>query len=288
VDHVLKSAVLAMDETPIKAGRITQGKMRQAYLWPIYGEGDEIVFHYASSRAHEHVQKFLGPDFTGTLISDGYQAYARYVESNPSVQHAQCWAHCRRYFEEAKDADPQAVSEALALIGALYHHEQVIRERGLEGEAKLAYRTENTEPIVKAFWRWCDVQCHRPEMTPTHPLAKALRYARERVAGLQIFLSDPDVPIDTNHLERAIRPVPMGRRNWMFCWTELGARQVGIIQSLLSTCTLHGVDPYRYLVDVLQRISIHPAKDVIELTPRIWKTKFADSPFVSHIQIVGQ
>jgi transposase len=286
--NVLKSAVLAMDETPIKAGRIAQGKMRQAYFWPIYGDADEIVFHYAPSRNHDHVTRLLGKDFAGTLLSDGYGAYDAYAKNNQAVKQAQCWAHTRRHFEEAGDADPQAVAEALALIGALYHHEQVIRDRDLEGEAKLAYRTENTEPIVKAFWQWCDVQCHRPEMTPTHPLAKALKYARERVAGLQVFLSDPDVPIDTNHLERALRPIPMGRRNWLFCWSELGARQVGIIQSLISTCKLHGVDPYTYLVDVLQRISVHPAKEVIDLTPRVWKTKFADAPLRSDIALADQ
>jgi len=286
--HVLKSRVIAMDETPIKAGRVTPGKMRQAYLWPMYGDADEIVFHYAPSRNYEHVTRLLGENFAGTLLTDGYGAYDAYAKNNQAVKQAQCWAHTRRYFEEAKDADPQAVNEALTLIGALYHHEQVIRDRRLEGEAKLRYRTENTEPIVKAFWRWCDAQCHRPEMTPKHPLAIALKYARERVAGLQVFLSDPDVQIDTNHLERSLRRIPMGRRNWLFCWSELGAKQVGIIQSLISTCKLHGVDPYTYLVDVLQRISDHPAKDVIDLTPRVWKTKFADAPLRSDIAMADQ
>ncbi len=95
-------------------------------------------------------------------------------------------------------------------------------------------------------------------------------YAHERRVSLQVFLSNPEVPIDTNHLERALRPIPMGRRNWLFCWTELGAKQVGIIQSLIAPCKLHGADVYAYLDDVLQRVSQHPAKDVIDLTPRIW------------------
>ena len=87
-----------------------------------------------------------------------------------------------------------------------------------------------------------------------------------------MFLCDPEVPVDTNHLERALRAIPLGRRNWLFCWTELGAKHTGIIQSLIATCKLHGVDVYTYLVDVLQRVSQHPAKDVIDLTPRVWKT----------------
>ena len=88
----------------------------------------------------------------------------------------------------------------------------------------------------------------------------------------------PRCPFDTNHLERALRPVPAGRRNWLFAWTEIGAERVGVIQGLLATCTLQGVDPYTYLVDVLQRVGEHPASRAVELTPRVWKTLFADDP----------
>ena len=102
---------------------------------------------------------------------------------------------------------------------------------------------------------------------------------------LSVYRSDPDVPIDTNHLERLIRPIPMGRRNWLFCWTELGAAQVGVIQSLISTCKLHGVNPFTYLVDVLQRIQIHPNKDILQLTPRLWKQHFADDPLGSDLEL---
>lgn len=108
-----------------------------------------------------------------------------------------------------------------------------------------------------------------------------------RQTSLQVFLSDPDLAMDTNHLERALRPIPMGRRNWLFCWTELGAKQVGIIQSLLVTCQLQGVDPYTYLVDVLQRVSQHPANKVSELSPKIWKQKFADNPLRSDLVLPG-
>lgn len=286
--HVLQSRVLAMDETPIKAGRQGQGRMRQGYFWPIYGEDNEIVFPFATSRSHRHVETFLGPSFTGTLLSDGYDAYAAYARHNTEVTHAECWAHCRRHFEEAKEAEPAAVTEALALIAVLYRHEQAIRDHHLDGEKKLAYRTAHSEPIAQTFWRWCDDQCHRPDLLPGNPLSRALKYARERRVSLQVFLSNPEVPIDTNHLERALRAIPMGRRNWLFCWTELGAKQVGIIQSLIATCKLHGVDVYTYLVDVLQRVSQHPARDVIDLTPRVWKTKFAHAPMKSDVALADQ
>lgn len=279
--HILQSRVLAMDETPIKAGKQSKGKMRQAYLWPVYGDQDEMVFHYTSSRAHRHVVELLG-DYQGTLLSDGYEAYAAYARQNHAVTHAQCWSHTRRKFEQAKDSDP-ACDEALALIGVLYRHEQQIRDQALKGEAKLRYRTQHSEPIVNRFWQWCEDQCHRSDLLPSHPLSKALHYARTRDRNLRVFLGDPDVPIDTNHLERGLRPIPMGKKNWMFCWTEIGAKQVGIIQSLLVTCKLQTVDPYTYLVDVLQRISTHPASRAIELTPREWKHRFAENPLQSDL-----
>ena len=281
--QVLTSRVLAMDETSIKAGREGKGKMRTGWLWPVYGDHDEVVFHYAPTRAHRHVHTFLG-EFCGTLLSDGYEAYAAYAAQRPGkVTHAQCWSHTRRGFERANDSEPEAATEALALIGAMYGHEKPIRCDGLTGEDKRAYRQTHTRPVVETFWRWCRAQCHRADLLPKSPLAKALNYALERRSGLEVFLHDPEVAIDTNHLERALRPIPMGKRNWLFASTEVGAQRVGIVQSLLVTCRLHSVDSYTYLVDVLQRVSVHPAKRVIELTPRMWKSLFADAPLRSDL-----
>lgn len=282
LEHVLQSRVLAMDETPIKAGRKVAGKLHAAYFWPLYGEDDEVSFTFADTRAKAHIDAVLGDHFHGTLLTDGYSAYTQYAANKPDVTHAACWSHMRRTFERAKDSDTH-VEEGLALIAALYHEEAKIREAALVGEAKQKARTQQEEPIVRAFWRWCEAQCQRPDLEPTHPLAKALHYATDRRGELTVFLGDPDVPLDTNHLERALRPIPMGRANWHFCWTEVGAEAVGIIQSLISTCRLHGVDTYTYLVDVLQRIQIHPARQVEQLTPRLWKPLFADRPLRSII-----
>ncbi|HSH85343.1 MAG TPA: IS66 family transposase [Guyparkeria sp.] len=286
--NILRSRVLAMDETPIKAGRKSKGKMRQGYLWPVYGDSDEIVFCYTSTHSQGHVPAILGEDFQGVLLSDGYEAYARYAQAREQVIHAQCWAHTRRYFERAAEAEPQAADEALSLIGALYDQERYIRKKALTGKTKLAWRTQHSEPVVKAFWQWCDTQCQRHDLLPSNPLSKALHYAMARTEALQVFLSDPDVPIDTNHVERALRPIPLGRRNWLFCWTEIGAERVGVIQSLLASCRLQGIDPYTYLVDVLQRVGHHPAKAVVELTPRLWKDRFAHQPLNSDLDRYGR
>ncbi|MGH9486474.1 MAG: IS66 family transposase, partial [Terriglobales bacterium] len=210
-------------------------------------------------------------------------AYARYAATRPAVTHAQCWSHTRRYFERAQASDPQ-VQEGLALIAALYHQEAGIRAAGLTGAAKQRARTAREAPIVRAFWAWCERQCQRPDLEPSHPLAKALAYAQARQVALEVCLADPEVPLDTNHLERALRPIPMGRKAWLFCWTEVGAEAVAIVQSLITTCRLHGVDPYTYLVDVLQRVQIQPAQRVQELTPRLWKQHFAAHPLRSDLE----
>ena len=238
--HILQSRVLAMDETPIKAGRKKKGQMQSTWYWPIYGEENELCFTWSASRGSAHVEQQL-EGFEGVLLSDGYAAYDHYARNRPKVTQAQCWAHTRRYFERAQDSDP-AAGEALALIGELYRVEARIREKQLEGQEKLTYRSRHALPIVEAFFAWCHQQRQRMDLVNTDPLAKALVYADNHQAQLKVYLGDPEVPIDTNHLERALRVIPMGRKNWMFCWSEVGARQVGIIQSLL-TRMFHEAEP---------------------------------------------
>jgi len=281
---IRSSRVKAMDETPIKAGLAGPGKMKAAYFWPVYGELDEVCFPYFPSRRAEHVEQALGLTHAqgSVLLTDGYSAYEHYTKKT-GLTHAQCWTHCRRYFIEAQHAEPDAAAEALTRIGAIYQIETHIREHKLGREAKRLYRLDYSKPKVELFFHWVDRQLEQQGFLPSNPMTKALAYARERRQGLEIFLTDPDVPVDTNHLERALRAIPMGRKAWLFCWTEVGARHVGIMQSLIVTCRLHGIDPYTYLVDVLQRVSGHPAARVAELTPRLWKQHFAAAPLRSDL-----
>ena len=141
-------------------------------------------------------------------------------------------AHARREIFEAESADPEGVREGLRRIGALYDIEEDIREQKLTGEAKRLHRLTHSKPHVEAFFDWVDRSLEAHGLRPKNPFINALHYARERRAGLEVFLSDPDVSPDTNHLERALRVIPMGRKNWNFCWTELGAKHVGIVESV--------------------------------------------------------
>ena len=213
-ESILESRVIAMDETAIRAGRTGPGKMRSAKLWPVFGDRSELVFHYAPDRAHRRVPEILG-EFSGVLLSDGYQAYEKYAAARgEAVARAGCWAHTRRNFEARLESDP-AAAKALELIWELYKTERRIAEQGLEGAEKLAARRGMSVPAMAAFWEWHAAET-AVERLPKDPFLKALNYAGSRRAELEIFLSDPDVPIDTNHLERGVRPIACGRKNWLF------------------------------------------------------------------------
>ena len=285
LQSVLMSRTLAMDETPIKVGKSkkTQGRMHQGYYWPLYGDRDEVVFTYSEGRARRHIELYLAERFEGNLLTDGYSCYAAYVAATEGVVHAQCWAHTRRHFVDARGSEPAAVDEILNRIGALYALEKLIREHGLDEEATRAARLAHAKPVVEALFERVEDELQRLTLLPSDPYAKALGYLHSRRAALSVYLEEPGVAIDTNHIERALRPIPMGRRNWLFCWSELGAKQVGVIQSLITTCRLHDVDPSTYLTDVLQRVGIHPAKEIATLTPRLWKEHHGAKPMRSDL-----
>jgi len=286
LQSIIESKTLAMDEVPIKAGRKSKGKMKQTYFWPMYGDKDEIAFTWSNSRGFLHAQNQLG-DFVGTLLTDGYAAYSKTVaklnEKEETITHAACWVHARRYFDKALLIEPIAAQEAIDQIALLYTNEKHIKDHISEVSDALAYRQKHSEPIVTEFFTWIYEQRQRIDLTPKNQLSIALNYVNERQVELKVFLSNPAVAMDTNHLERALRVIPMGRKNYLFCWSELGAEQLGILQSLLVTCRLQEINPYHYLVDVLQRVSMHPASKVEDLTPRIWKEKFVENILTSDL-----
>jgi transposase len=155
------------------------------------------------------------------------------------------------------------------MIAAAYAIEAKIPEQQLIRPAKRAVRLAEAKPLVDRFFRWINKQFESQGFLPSSPLTAVLAYSRERREGLEVYLNDPDVAIDTNHLERPLRAIPMERKNWMFAWTELGAKHVGIVQSLLVTCRLHDINPDGYFGDILQRVGQHPASRVHQLTPRM-------------------
>ena len=158
----------------------------------------------------------------------------------------------------------------------------------MSGENKRLHRLEHAKPLVEQFFAWVDEQFARQGLLPSNALTKALAYARERAGAVD----GVPRPTRTCRSTRTIwsarcAPIPMGRKNWLFCWTEVGAKHAGIVQSLIATCRLHGIDATTYLIDVLQRVGQHPASRVAELTPRLWKQHFAEQPLRSDLHGIG-
>jgi transposase len=299
--NMLAGQHLAMDEVPHKVGRTPPSKpsissnhartMKQTYFWPIYGQDDEVYFTWSNNRSAAHAFEQL-QGFNGTLLTDGYAAYSKTVSQlttlGQQITHATCWAHARRMFEKAHDSAPKESAYALQLIRQLYQVEKRLRGSAATPQKITEWRLKYSKPIVDTFYKWCYEQRQRVDLLPKDPFNKALYYAHERQSELLVYLTHADVPIDTNHLERALRVIPMGRKNHLFCWTELGAEQLGILHSLTVTCRLHNINPYVYLVDVLQRVSHHPAKDVGRLPPREWKQRFSHAPLKSDVNHVNR
>jgi transposase len=293
---MLQDQHLKIDETPIKAGRTKardgpragQGQMKTGWIWPVLGEHGDIAFVYCADRGSLALKSILGQAYSGTIQTDGYKVYANYSKKLPGCTHALCWAHTRRALLKAEASEPQHVAHALGLIRRLYAVEAQLREQGADAQKIISTRQQCSAPILDEFFAWVEARIGEPSLLPKSPLAQALAYAKERQAGLRVFLTDAWLDLDTNDLERALRVIPMGKKNWMFCMTELGAQHVAAIQTLLASCRAHGIDAFTYLVDVLQRINLTANADIIDLTPRIWAQKFGHNPLRSDLYSLCQ
>jgi len=280
-DELLKSIkesrVISMDEVPIRVGSSKGGGIKKNFIWPMYGDKDEVGFVYSDTRGSKHIEKMLGleHDSEKILLTDGYGAYNAYKKRVENVTQAYCWAHVRRKFVEALKYEEKSCSVAILLIAEMYGIESEIRESNVPLDSKkiLKLRQERSKPIVDKLFTYLDQQLAEGAFLPSNPFTKACSYAFKLEDGLRLFLSDPEIPIDNNHTERAIRPIVLGRKNWLFCWSELGAETVAIMQSLISSCVLQGINPTEYLNDVFERISDVKTKDIRTLIPREWKIR---------------
>jgi transposase len=281
LSSIVTSELVCMDETPIKASPNGKGQMSTAYFWPVFAN-NEVAFIYSSSRGKQVVSDALNhvqpQDRCKKLLSDGYAAYQAYAESRENLVHAHCWAHVRRKFYDARDYALEDSNKALELINRLFEIEQEAKKSEIE---LLQLRREKSLPLVDEFFLYIKQLYYEQMIEKSMPLGKAVSYALDLENGLRHFLVHPDIPLSNNQVERAIRPVAVGRKNWLFCWSEVGARHAAVAFTLIECCKLHGINPWDYLVDVLQRIDTHPAREVQLLTPKNWKQLVAKAGNVS-------
>jgi transposase len=268
---ICSSEIIAMDETPIKAGRKVAGKMQTAYFWPVMAE-DDVAFIYSNSRSSNVIKENIGKSCK-VLLSDGYSAYEKFIADNSQIEHAQCWAHARRKFFEAQDHSPKESQKALDLIRMLFKVEEEITNQETE-EQILQKRRTLSLPVIEELFLYLHKLWFEELIDKDSLLGKAVFYAKEREKGLRCYLDNPGVDISNNKIENMIRPIAIGRKNWLFCWSEIGAKYSAIAYTLIQNCKLHKVNSWDYLNDVLVRIDSHPARDVNLLTPKNWKQKF--------------
>lgn len=269
---VLKTSVkLFADETTAPVLDPGRGRTKTGQLWA-YARDDRpwggtdppgVAYVYAPDRRAERPIAHLA-GFRGVLQVDGYGGYKVLAERG-DVRLAFCWSHVRRRFYELAQAGPAPIaSEALARIAALYKIEGEIR--GRSAEERRAVRQARSQPLVEAFEPWLREKLAL--VSQKSKLAEAIRYALSRWAGLSLFLEDGRVEIDSNVVERSIRPLALTRKNALFAGSDSGAEHWAVLASLMETCKLIGVEPQAYIADVITRIvASHPNSRLDELLP---------------------
>lgn len=263
---LLQRPVIHADETPVALLDPGAGKTARAYLFAYCAtDGSPItIFDFCTSRSGEHAKRFLGA-FCGHLVVDDYSGYKPLFAQG--ITEVGCWAHIRRLFFELHAAKASAHAEpALRQIAELYRIEAEVK--GLDPPDRLARRQREARPVLDAFEQWIDQVS--ANVSPNSGLAKALAHTRKRWTALVRYVDAAGLPIDNNPVERSIRPIAVGRKNWLFAGSKAAGERAAAIMSLIATARQNGHEPYAYLKDVLTRLPTHPDRRIAELLPHRW------------------
>jgi transposase len=265
---ILAHDYLNVDDTPIDLLRKGK-KKRQSRLWAVRtGSGPPgIFFHFTETWQNKNAIKLLGP-FSGNLQTDGYSGYEK-VGRRPDVILLGCWAHVRRKFVEAEKIGVKNAEYFVMLINLLYRIEHRIAELpvSIADADKLVLRQKRAKRVLDRFFK----KLNSTHALPKSTLGKAITYARNHKNILANYLSELRFKPDNNYAEQAIRPVTLGRKNFLFVGSERGGETAAIFMSLIASCKANKINPYEYLKDVLSRINSHPHKRLAELLPHNWK-----------------
>jgi len=257
-----------------------RGRTKQSYFWAI-GRDDRpwggseppaVVYSYAPGRAHAHAARLLA-GYRGILQCDGYAAYKTVAgarTNDGAVTLAFCWSHVRRGFYDLAKAHAPVALEALRRIGALYKIEE--RIRGKDADHRLAVRQAESKPLVNDLRLWFGMQIAK--LPARGPTAEAIRYALNHWTGLERFLDDGRIELDSNSIERAMRPIALSRKNSLFAGSDEGGENWACMASLIETCKLNEVNPLTYMAELLTRlVNGWPQDRIDELMPWCWTPK---------------
>lgn len=279
-DRILQSKVMHTDDTPVTVREPGRSGTHQGRFWVYLGDGDHpyTVYDYTPSRKRDGPVQFLR-DFKGTqehpryLQADAYGGYdGIYIPEEAGADDAvliecACWAHCRRYFYNARTSDPVRSHQVLGWVRQLYDIERYAKE--FTADVRRAMRQEKAKPILDAIKQWLDGE--HPHVLPKSPIGQAVQYALNQWEALTRYIQDADIDIDNNAAERKIRAIAIGRKNWLFAGSDRGGRAAAILYSIIHSATHNTVEPFAYLRDVFLRIPTHPQKEIHLLLPDNWK-----------------
>jgi transposase len=288
---LLQERVLHADETPVALLDPGSGKTHRAYLWAyastVTSALKAVVYDFAASRAGAHARAFLtqaaqdqaaqdrgapGAPWCGTLVCDDYGGYKALFAGAGShdggVREAGCLAHARRKFHElwASQKSPLA-EQALKYFKQLYDVEREVAQLNVQERSRI--REREARPIADALKVWLIE--HRSKLPDGGAMAKAIDYSLRRWTALTHYLSDGEVPADNNWIENRIRPIALGRKNWLFAGSLRAGQRAAAIMSLIESARMNDLDPYAYLKDLLTRLPTHKMKDIGELLPHRWQ-----------------
>ncbi len=259
--------ILHADETLVAMLDPGAGKTRRSYLFAYRsGSGPPIVvFDFCTSRSGEHARRFLD-EYQGALMVDDYAGYKALFAKG--VTELGCWAHARRKFFDLHAASGSAIArEAMAHIAGLYRIEA--EATAMTSEARHAHRQQHAVPKLQVLKAWLDEL--RPQVAGNSGTAKAMDYTLRRWAALARYVDDGAHPIDNNPIENAIRPIALGRKNWLFAGLETAGRRAAAIMGLLATAKANGHEPHAWLSDVLTRLPTTLDRDIEALLPHRWQ-----------------
>ncbi len=286
--HVMAGRSIHADDTPVDVLSPGNGKTKTGRLW-VYLRDERahsgtvppaVLYRYTPDRKGEHCRAELA-NFTGWLHADGYAGFGRLYEISvarsadahllagpPRVAEVACWAHVRRgFFDEWSEHKSSIAKEALDRIGALFDIERPIA--GSPPDIRRAVRQRTAKPRIDELAVWLDAQLAK--IPGKSDLAKAIRYARSRWQALTRYLDDGRLEISNNAAENKIRPVALGRKNWLFCGSDAGGSRAAAFYTLIGTARMNGVEPEAWLTDVIARIGAHPINRIGELLPWNWQ-----------------
>lgn len=267
---VLQQKYLQADETPLKVlDRDHKNGIHQGYIWLYHAPADRLVlFDYQKGRSQSGPKEML-KDFRGILQTDGYTVYESLYAAHAHILLVYCMAHARRKFVDALKYDKEKATYVLEKMQLLYALEQKMREQEHSWQERTAIRQQKALPVLEELKEWMLEQL--PQVLPKSPLGQAIAYALPRWEGLSAYAMHGQMEIDNNLAENAIRPIALGRKNYLFAGSHQAAQMTAAMYSFMATCKKNGVDELEWLKDVLERIQSIKHKDLYQLLPNNWE-----------------